>query len=100
MNISISEMYCTECGKKGIDIPRKVGKEREAGHLKSLYCINCKKVTNHAEVRPFGKYNKEDFLIEFENGNFKNGERIVKSYKQFISSIVGNTEKTKKQKEE
>ena len=60
MSISISEMYCTECEKKGIDIPRKVGKEREAGHLKSLYCINCKKVTNHAEVRPFGKYNKED----------------------------------------
>ncbi len=40
MNISISEMYCTECGKSGIEIPRKVGKEREAGHLKSLYCIN------------------------------------------------------------
>ena len=81
MSISISEMYCTECGKKGIDIPRKVGKEREAGHLKSLYCINCKKVTNHAEVRPFGKYNKEDFLIEFENGKKVAAQNIVYMFK-------------------
>lgn len=100
MKITISEMYCTKCGKQGISIPRKVGKEREAGHLKRMYCPHCKEETNHAEIRPFGDYDKNDFLIEFENGNFKNGERVVKSYKQFISSIIANTEKIKKQKEE
>ena len=32
-----SEFYCTKCGKRGFDIPRKRGQEREAGHLKRLW---------------------------------------------------------------
>lgn len=100
MNITISEMYCTECGNKGIDIPRKRGREKEAGHLKSLYCLNCKKKTNHVEIRPFGSYNKNDFLIEFENGNFKNGIRVNPSYKSFISSFYNEQRKIEKEKEE
>lgn len=65
-----SEFYCTRCGKKGIPIARKIGKQREAGHLKRLYCPFCREEVNHAEVRPFGDYNYEDFQLEFELGRF------------------------------
>ena len=37
-----SEFYCTKCGGRGIPIARKTGKQREAGHLKKLYCIQCR----------------------------------------------------------
>lgn len=68
--ITTSEFYCTKCGHKGIPIARKAGKQREAGHLKKLYCLNCKEEVNHAEIRPFGDYNYTDFLLEFELGRF------------------------------
>lgn len=85
--VTTSEFYCTNCGKKGIPIARKTGKQREAGHLKHLYCIYCKKDWNFAEVRPFGEYNYEDFEIEYHYGNFDaEGNRIM-PYKQFIAKI-------------
>lgn len=71
-----SDFYCTKCGKKGIPIIRRAGHQREAGHLKRLYCIYCQEETNHAEIRPFGDYNLEDFLEEFELGRFVNGNKI------------------------
>ena len=39
-NISLSDFYCTKCGTKGIPCFRTVGKEREPGHLKKLFCLN------------------------------------------------------------
>lgn len=71
-----SEFYCTQCGNKGIPIARKVGSQREAGHLKKLYCPYCKEETNHAEIRPFGAYDYEDFEREFKLGRFVNGLRV------------------------
>ena len=68
--ITSSDFYCTRCGRKGIPIARKVGKQREAGHLKKLYCMYCKEEINHAEIRPFGDYNYEDFKLEFDLGRF------------------------------
>ena len=62
--ITTSEFYCTACGKRGIPIARKPGQQREAGHLKKLFCLNCGKEINHAEVRPFGSYSREDFEEE------------------------------------
>lgn len=83
----ISDFYCTVCGHKGIPIIRKVGKEKEPGHLKKLYCLYCNKETNMVEVRPSNlKYTLQDFLIEFENGNFEGGERKL-PYKQFILEL-------------
>lgn len=84
-NFLPSDFYCTECGRKGIPIIRIAGKEREAGHLKKLYCLYCQKETNHAEIRPFGKYNKEDFKKEFRLGRFVNGNRIKKEDLMFCS---------------
>ena len=68
--------YCTQCGLRGMPIVRMKGKEREAGHLKKLWCLNCQKETNHVECRPFSNYGYQDFMFEFENGNFdENGLR-------------------------
>ena len=75
-DFTISEFYCTECGHRGIDIPRRICHQREAGHLKKLYCIYCKKQTNHCEIKPVGGYTKQDFLEEFRLGRFSDGNRI------------------------
>lgn len=72
----VSEFYCTECGRKGIPVVRRPNQQREAGHLKKLYCLYCKKETNHAEIRPFGSYTVEDFQREYELGRFEDGNRV------------------------
>ena len=71
-----SEFYCTECGNKGIPIARKISQHKEPGHLKNLYCLHCRKETNHVEIRPYGSYNYEDFLEEYSLGRFFEGNRI------------------------
>lgn len=76
MKTTISDFYCVECGTKGIPIPRRNGSQREPGHLKNLFCFNCKKETNHAEVRPFGTYTLDSFREEFEAGRFVNGKKF------------------------
>lgn len=72
----ISDFYCTQCGERGIEIPRKVNKQKEPGHLKKIYCLKCKKETNHVEIKQIGKYTLEDFKEEFNLGRFVNGNRI------------------------
>lgn len=80
----ISDFYCTKCGRKGINIPRKVGKYREAGHLKRLYCIYCKSEQNHVEIRPFhSDYNYEDFLLEMQYHNFDEDGNRKETYRIF-----------------
>lgn len=71
-----SKFFCVYCGNEGIPIRRKKGQYRQGGHLKKLYCLNCQKETNHAEVREIGGYTKEDFDLEFKLGRFVDGERI------------------------
>ena len=66
----IHEFYCTQCGKCGIPVPRKLGYLRESGHLKMLYCIFCGKVTNHAECISGSAYSAKNFMKEFQSGNF------------------------------
>ena len=74
---TVSRFFCTACGNEGVPIVRKQGQQREGGHLKRLFCLHCKKETNHAEIRPFGSYSYEDFLLEFSTGRFlEDGTRI------------------------
>ena len=75
-NISISDFYCTRCGNKSIPLPRRCGRYKEPGHLKKLWCCNCKAEVNHAEVRPFGDYSYEDFCEDFICGRFVNEKRV------------------------
>lgn len=78
MKYSSSRFFCTACGKEGMEIPRKNGQQREAGHLKKLYCIYCKKEVNHAEIKENGNYTIEDFKREFNSGVFVDGLREKK----------------------
>ena len=79
-NYQISDFYCTQCGNKGIPIVRKKGQDREAGHLKNLFCLHCKTTTNHCEIRPYGTYTYDNFIDEFNCGRFlPNGTRIPES---------------------
>lgn len=75
-----SDMYCTQCGCKNIPVRRRVGREREPGHLKKMWCLHCNKEVNMVEVREFGSgYTKEDFFWEFNHGNFtEEGTRKLK----------------------
>lgn len=75
-SIAMSDFYCTCCGKKGIPIIRKMGKLKESGHLKKLYCLFCKKETNHCEIRSCGDYTYFDFQEEFRLGRFVDGNRV------------------------
>ena len=92
---NFSDFYCTKCGHKGIPIIRKSGKAKEPGHLKKLFCLYCNEEENMVEIKQKGSYTLEDFLIEFQNGNFENGERKM-TYKQFLAEMrkrSGNNER-------
>lgn len=86
-NIIFSQFYCTHCGKKGIDIPRKIGQAREDGHLKKLYCFNCKMETNHVECKSITPYSYEDFKLEYEYNNFTEDGLRIYTLKQLKSLI-------------
>lgn len=84
------EFYCTQCGEKGIPVSRSKGRCKENGHLKILYCLNCKKRTNHAECVPYSKYDADIFRQEYLSGNFdKDGKRILSlsEWKQKINKV-------------
>lgn len=73
-----SDFYCVNCLTKGIPIPRRSGSERKAGHLKRLYCLNCKKEFNHVECKAGTRYDFDDLIFEKENGNFdEEGNRLM-----------------------
>lgn len=95
-NITLSDFYCTCCGCKGIPIFRTVGQEREPGHLKKLFCLNCQKEVNMVEIRNIGKYNLDDFWIEYEYKNFDEEGKRIEPWKSFVTKIrqeVLNNEK-------
>lgn len=71
-SVVLSEFYCTKCGNKGIPIMRRRGAEREAGHLKRIFCLKCQQEWNHAECKPYSHYDYNDFLLEFKHSNFDN----------------------------
>ena len=83
------EFYCSQCGQKGIPIPRKKGSERESGHLKKIFCLNCGTERNFCEINPQSqKYTYNDFLLEFNNGNFdKEGNRKI-PFNKFKQKLV------------
>ena len=94
--ITDNEFYCSQCGNRGIPVVRQKGKEREAGHLKKLFCLKCGKETNHIECKEFTKYSFEDFKIEFEYGNFNEDGLRIRTYGELKGLI--NNGKIEKQK--
>lgn len=85
--ITLSDFYCVKCGCKGIPIMRVIGREREPGHLKRLFCLNCQDEVNMIEIRQKGKYTLDDFWIEFNYGNFNSEGNRIDPWKQFVSKV-------------
>lgn len=56
--ITYSDLICSECGTI-MTIPRKVSNQRELGHIKDLYCYNCKDVKKFIEL----KSSNNEFVI-------------------------------------
>jgi len=86
--VSFDEFYCTKCGEKGIPIPRRKGSERNAGHLKRLYCLNCKREVNFCECKPFSKYTHHEFLEEYYGNNFTKDGLRKKEYGLFKDGLI------------
>lgn len=82
------EFYCCRCGNRGLPVIRKSGQEREAGHLKKLWCIKCKQETNHAECVPFSKYSHQEFLLEFKYNNFDEQQNRKEKFGIFKSKLI------------
>lgn len=84
-----SEFYCTKCGNKGLPVLRKRGQERNAGHLKKLYCFHCKQEVNHVECKPYTKYTYDDFLVEFQYHNFTEDGQRKRTYGE-LKELINN----------
>ena len=83
VDFTVSQFYCCKCGKKGIDIARRIGHYRGPGHLKKLYCIYCKQEWNHVEIRPMHTgYTLEDFELERRYSNFDEEGNRIRPYKE------------------
>lgn len=67
---SIHSFYCPMCGKKTMEIPRKMSLQRGTFHRKKLYCPWCKETLNQIEVRDEQEY--LEFKKAFEEGVFTN----------------------------
>ena len=68
-NFEKHEFYCVNCAHKGLPVWRTSASQRGKGHLKKLYCINCRREYNHYEC-----YDEKDvakFFLKFERGDFK-----------------------------
>lgn len=78
-----SRFYCTKCGKEGIQIYRRAGKERASSHLKKIWCLNCKAEVNHVETKEWTHYDKSCFDLEFNYGNFDEDGNRKEDFKQF-----------------
>lgn len=92
--ITDNEFYCVSCGEKGLPVVRKYGAERENGHLKKLYCLKCKKETNHVEVKPYTKYDYKDFWIEFNYGNFDSEGNRKEKFGLFKDKLIKEQHKS------
>ena len=76
-SFSEHSFYCIQCGNKGIPIMRNNGRAKEKFHRKKLYCLHCKKETNHVEIREkASSYTYFDFKMEFDLGRFVDGNRV------------------------
>lgn len=71
-NLLIHEFYCVRCGFK-MELPRKKSKKRESGHLKKLYCCNCKEEINFVECNNIS-YTHEEYLLDKQHGVFEGKE--------------------------
>lgn len=86
-NQILTDLFCLNCGNKGIPIYRKKSSIREAGHRKALYCINCKETVNHYECRNINEI--YDFKQRFQSGEFaEEAKNSIMYIKQEKGSLI------------
>ena len=68
-NYETHDFYCLMCGRKGLPIQRKIGRQHGQFHRKKLWCPYCKMEINHMEIR--SQEEKEYFLEGFNNGEYR-----------------------------
>jgi hypothetical protein len=78
-HFTISTFKCTECGKEGIPLSRKQSNQRESGHLKKIYCVHCKKETNHVEIREFD-YADQLLYSPETTVNLRREENVIRTH--------------------
>lgn len=83
MSYSTSRFMCSYCGKEGIPLPRKNGKQRKTFHRKKMYCIHCQNTVNHIEC-------KSDEDVAIFNQDFKNGVYVNES-KESLDFVRNNS---------
>ena len=60
--------FCTNCGREGLPLARKISHQHQKGHLKNLYCPWCKAEYNHwechddEEVKKFKEFYRMDVI--------------------------------------
>ena len=64
------KFFCLYCGKAGIPLARKIGKQKKGFQRKKLYCYHCQNTVNHIECRTTEEV--EIFKTEFAKGVYEN----------------------------
>lgn len=64
----LHSFYCINCGKKSMELHRKVGFQHGKDHRKKMWCPWCKAEINHIETRNLDEEFK--FREAFNNGSF------------------------------
>lgn len=67
-NLELSNFYCINCGKKGLDLMRQASFRHSKMHRKKLYCFYCKTEVNHIECKTIEDV--ENFLNDFNEGKY------------------------------
>lgn len=60
-NVKQTRLECPQCGSI-MPIMRKRGKQKEAGHIKHMYCFKCNEVVGFVEIK-----DKDDNISYWEN---------------------------------
>jgi hypothetical protein len=62
------DFYCLKCGRRGVPLARKLGKQRGKWHRKKMFCFYCRVEVNHMECRTQDEV--DQFKKWFEEGKF------------------------------
>lgn len=66
--MTLHSFYCINCGRKSMELFRKVGFQHGKDHRKKMWCPWCKAEINHVETRNLDEEFK--FREAFNNGSF------------------------------
>lgn len=81
-----TRLYCMNCGKENISILRNIGRMREPGHRKKLYCPWCKQTVNMIECRTDKEIDK--FKENFENGKYiEEAQESIDHYRNSLDAL-------------